>query len=133
MAAFNLDQLNVDIAEAIVECYRTMPSQQSCVMLHDFRGKAARVATGHCAFAQRDDHFKMQIVAGWQTSAQKVLADQWMSRIQHIMPSLSEGMSYPAVVGSEGQERARNSLERLLRLKKQFDPDNRFRAPYGLF
>ncbi|WP_456977772.1 BBE domain-containing protein [Klebsiella pneumoniae] len=60
-----------------------------------------------------------------------------MSRIQHIMPSLSEGMSYPAVVGSEGQERARNfygpSLERLLRLKKQFDPDNRFRAPYGLF
>ncbi|AEJ98181.1 TPA: BBE domain-containing protein [Klebsiella pneumoniae] len=53
------------------------------------------------------------------------------------MPSLSEGMSYPAVVGSEGQERARNfygpSLERLLRLKKQFDPDNRFRAPYGLF
>nr|WP_318380805.1 FAD-binding oxidoreductase [uncultured Enterobacter sp.] len=137
MDAFNLDQLNVDIAEAIVECCRTMPSQQSCVMLHDFRGKAARVATGHCAFAQRDDHFNMQIVAGWQTSAQKVLADQWMSRIQHIMPSLSEGMSYPAVVGSEGQERARNfygpSLDKLLRLKKQFDPDNRFRPPYGLF
>ena len=85
-----LDTLNVD--KAFMGTNSLSLKHGACVadiMLAETK-KAARVATGHCAFARRDDHFNMQIVAGWQTSAQKVLADQWMSRIQHIMPSLSE-------------------------------------------
>lgn len=59
-----LDTLNVD--KAFMGTNSLSQKHGACVadiMLAETK-KAARVATGHCAFAQRDDHFYMQIVAG---------------------------------------------------------------------
>ncbi|MEM6159204.1 FAD-binding oxidoreductase [Erwinia sp. P6884] len=137
MDAFNLNRLDEETAGAVIDCCLRMPSGQNCIMLHDFRGRAARVASDATAFSHRRDHYNMQIVAGWQTDAEKTQGNQWISEIQNIIAPFSDGSAYPAVTGSDGQERARKfygeSLNKLRVMKKRFDAGNRFNAPYGLF
>lgn len=137
MDAFNLNHLDDEVSQAVIECCLRMPSEQNCIMLHDFRGQAANIATEETAFSHRRDHFNMQIVASWQTAAEKVQGDKWLSEIQRIIEPVNAFGSYPAVLGPEGQERVRNfygeSLNKLQVTKKKYDPENRFNAPYGIF
>lgn len=137
MDAFNLNRLDEETAGAVIECCMRMPSEQNCIMLHDFHSRAACIASDETAFPHRRSHFNMQIVASWQTAEQKKEGNQWISQIQHLIEPFSDRGSYPAVLGPEGHERARkfygNSLHKLQEIKKRFDPDNRFNAPYGLF
>lgn len=137
MDAFNLNRLDEETSGAVIECCRRMPSEQNCIMLHDFRGRASEITQEETAFSHRRDHFNMQIVARWQTDAEKERGDKWVSEIQNIIKPFNDSGSYPAVPGPEGQERARKfygeSLNKLQVLKKRFDPENRFSAPYGIF
>lgn len=137
MDAFNLNYLNDEVSEAVIECCLRMPSKQNCIMLHDFRGQASNIAPEKTAFSHRRDHFNMQIVASWQTAAEKLQGDKWISEIQKIIEPVNAFGSYPAVLGPEGQERARKfygeSLNKLQVMKKRYDPKNRFNAPYGIF
>lgn len=137
MDAFNLSRLDRETVEAVLACCQRMPSAQNCIMLHDFRGAAACVASEETAFSHRRNHFNMQVVASWQTPAEKIEGEEWMAEIQRIIEPVSDGSAYPAVVGATGQQRARafyaGSLNKLQEMKKRFDPENRFNAPYGLF
>ncbi len=136
MDAINLDRLSDETTGAIIECCLRMPAGQNCIMLHDFRGKAARVAADDTAFPHRRDHFNMQIVAGWQTSQEEISGEQWVSDVMERVLPFSNQSAYPAVTGPEGQERARNfygqSLGKLKRLRGYYDAGNRFAAPYGI-
>lgn len=137
MDAFNLNRLDEATAGAVIECCQRMPAGQNCIMLHDFRGRASEVTPDETAFFQRRDHFNMQIVASWQTEAEKEQGDKWIAEIQKITESCNNVSSYPAIPGPEGQERVRKfygeSLNKLQVLKKRFDPANRFNAAYGIF
>lgn len=137
MDAFNLKHLDDEISGAVIDCCMRMPSKQNCIMLHDFRGHASNIAPEDTAFSHRRDHFNMQIVASWQTAAEKLQGDQWISEIQKTIEPVNAFGSYPAVLGPEGQERARKfygkSLNKLQVMKKRYDPKNRFDAPYGIF
>ena len=137
MDAFNLNRLDEETSRAVIECCMHMPSEQNCIMLHDFHGRAACIASDEAAFSHRRNHFNMQIVTSWQTEEHKKDGNKWVSQIQHIIEPFSDYGSYPAVLGPEGHKRARKfygeSLNKLQEVKKRFDPDNRFNAPYGIF
>ena len=137
MDAFNLSRLDRETVEAVLACCQRMPSAQNCIMLHDFRGAAACVVPEETAFSHRRNHFNMQVVASWQTPAEKIEGEEWMAEIQRIIEPVSDGSAYPAVVGATGQQRAKafyaGSLNKLQEMKKRFDPENRFNALYGLF
>lgn len=137
MDAFNLNYLDDETSEAVIECCQLMPSEQSCIMLHDFRGHASTINPQKTAFSHRRNHFNMQIVASWQTAAEKMQGDKWIADIQKIISPFNDFGSYPAVPGPEGQERARKfygeSVNKLQVMKKRYDLKNRFNAPYGIF
>lgn len=107
-------------------------------MFHDFHGFAARVPSSSTAFPLREDHFNLQVVAGWAPEDAKGRreAEIWLKQIRiEIGPFVQHG-GYPAVLGYDHADRARDfyglALDPIQLCKKQYDPNNRFAAAFGL-
>ncbi|MBA2814584.1 hypothetical protein [Candidatus Pantoea persica] len=96
MDAFNFNRLDEETSGAVIECCRRMLSGQNCIMLHDFRSRVSEITPDKTASCHRREHFNMQIVASWQTAAEKEQGDKWIFEIQNIIEPFNDFGSYPA-------------------------------------
>ncbi|WP_198157523.1 FAD-binding oxidoreductase [Methylobacterium nodulans] len=139
MDAHNIARLTPEVIDVTVECARRSPSEKNCIMLHDFRGAAARVPTEATAFPFRFNHFNMQIVARWEPgrSDEEAKGRQWIEHIRAVLNPLSTRGGYPSVLGLDSHDRARafygEAIEALTVIKRKYDLENRFSADFGLF
>jgi FAD/FMN-containing dehydrogenase len=53
------------VIDALVEAGRTLTSPRSGIPIHNFHGASTRVAPDETAFANRREHFVLEIVADW--------------------------------------------------------------------
>jgi FAD/FMN-containing dehydrogenase len=129
-----LPALTEDTIEIIVTAAARMTSPFSGMFLHHFHGASARVGVTDTAFAMRRDHLLVEIVAAWTPSAglaESVHTD-WARGMsadlaRHALPG-----GYANLLGADEHERALlgygPNADRLLDLKRRFDPDGVFDA-----
>lgn len=139
MDAYNIARFSGQFCKAVTDCASRSPSQQNTIMFHDFHGAAAEVANDVTSFSFRENHYNMQVVASWASGDAKGETDAkvWLQEIRQQVEPLSIRGGYPAVLPLDSHNRARAfygpALDRLRRLKAQYDPDDRFSARFGLY
>jgi FAD/FMN-containing dehydrogenase len=111
----------------------TLTSPYSAVSVHSLHGAAARVPVTDTAFGNRDPHLMIEIIALWDpvdthAAEHRAWADMLSSALEsHTLPG-----GYPNLLGPDEAARIAHAYgpntERLLAVKRHFDPDNVFRA-----
>jgi len=105
--------------------------------LSDFKfaalgGAAGRVAPGATAFAHRTAPFVLNINSRWALPGDPDPHVAWTRKLWEAMRPFSAGGAYVNFLGDEGPDRVRAAYgeptyQRLVSLKKAYDPDNAFR------
>ncbi|WP_433205283.1 FAD-binding oxidoreductase [Dactylosporangium sp. CS-047395] len=100
------------------------------LFVNRFHGAAARVDPAATAFAHRAPHQVIEVIAVWQPDQPEDEHRAWADGVVGAVEALPG--AYPNQLGPEEDERARDSfgdnLDRLLRVKRRYDPGNVFTA-----
>ena len=133
----NVSRITHEVADILIEGARRFTSPASSIVIHDFHGAASAISDSETAFAMRQNHYTMQIIAGWKAHSESV------DRHREWAENLSKELSKPALPGAyvnllqpDEISRVRQfygpSTDRLLKIKDKYDPLNTFRAPGSL-
>ena len=90
----------------------------------------ARVAQSATAFAHRDAKFMVAIAGGWEAEAQRGETQAWVRGLWSALQPKASGV-YVNFLSDDGGARIREaypgaSYERLVAVKRQYDPSNVF-------
>jgi FAD/FMN-containing dehydrogenase len=126
-----VDGLPAHGAETILEHLETATAPVAAVQLRVLGGAMARVSDEATAFGHRGAKLMVNIAAMYQRAEERPEHEAWADG---LTTALSDGATPPAYVGfvgDDGEEGARRAypaatLERLARVKDQYDPDNLF-------
>jgi FAD/FMN-containing dehydrogenase len=127
-------------ADALADAAARVSSPFSALVVNRFHGAAARVDPGATAFAQRTAHQAIEVIAAWQPDQQPgqqpgFSPDRhraWADSVVAALDPVAMPGGYPNLLGPDDDPRARESfganLQRLLTLKRRYDPGNVFSA-----
>ncbi|MDQ2708512.1 MAG: FAD-binding oxidoreductase [Actinomycetota bacterium] len=126
-----LRHITEDVIDVLEDFIPRMPSVASGVGLQRMRGVAARVEPSATAFANRVEQDDLLILSQWEDPSD---SDRNITWTRELFAGLSPHLDKAAYVnnlGNEGPQRVRAAYgpnyERLLALKRVYDPDNLFR------
>lgn len=132
-----LPKLAPGAAAAIAAAVFRKTSPHSAVVVHHFRGAAARVPPGDTAFGLRREHFMVEIIAAWEpgrgdgSDHRRWARDLWQDLAPFALPG-----GYANLLGPEDREQAADAYggnaARLLAAKRRFDPDGVFASAIPL-
>ena len=107
-----------------------MPVVNSTVHIYPINGAVHRVPSDATAFAYRDATFATVIAGMWPDPAQNEANIRWVRDYYAATAPLSEAGGYINFMSADDQERIRDNYggnyERLLEVKRAYDPDNLF-------
>jgi len=108
------------------------PAPPSLFFLEPVHGRASTVGADESAFANRGPAYSFAALALWFEPGEAAAATAWIRDFfGEMTPSLASGVYANYLAGDEGDARVRaaygRSWDRLVALKRKFDPDNFFR------
>jgi hypothetical protein len=117
--------------EVFAEYAATKPSPLSGILIQTVRGAASRVAPDAMAFRHRTLPYAPLIVSQWLDAADSEKNIGWARDCWKALRSFASGGVYVNDLDQDDQDRIRNAYganyERLVALKKKYDPANFFR------
>jgi FAD/FMN-containing dehydrogenase len=127
-----LGALADDTLEAIVDHAEQMPVPSGLVQLRALGGAMARVPADATAFAHRDQPFMAVVIGAAADAASMDAQREWTEGLWDVLRPRSRGV-YMNFLSDEGSGRVREayapaSYERLVAIKRQYDPSNLFRT-----
>jgi FAD/FMN-containing dehydrogenase len=125
-----LDRPLLDLA---MEYAQQIPSPHSAIVLFPLGGALNRLPADHSAVGNRDAAWVLNITASWDDPAEDALHIEWARNAWQRMRSFSTGGTYiNFLTEEEGDSRIRaaygGNYDRLVSIKRTWDPDNLFRA-----
>jgi FAD/FMN-containing dehydrogenase len=133
-----LDELGNDAIDTIVEHNRQRPSPMSPVPIRHLGGAMSRVAPQDTALGDRSAPFLLSIDSTWEDPDEAEQNIAWTRGFWSEMLPYSTGGAYLNFPGmlEEGEDLLKKSFgpnyERLLELKRRYDPSNLFRLNHNL-
>jgi len=107
-----------------------LPAVNSTVHLYPINGACHRVAASDTAFAYRDATFATVIAGMWPDPAENESSIQWVRDYYDAIAPHSEEGGYINFMAGDDQGRIqanyRGNYDRLVEIKKRYDPDNLF-------
>lgn len=130
-----LQGLSDDAIAVMVDGFAQMPAPTSALVIEHISGAVSRVGEDATAFTHRQAPYNLLIVGIWPDLADNDTNIHWVRQTWDAMQPFSSGAVYVNYLGQaadEGAERIKEAYgvakyERLLTLKKQYDPTNLFR------
>ncbi|MBD2534807.1 FAD-binding oxidoreductase [Nostoc flagelliforme FACHB-838] len=124
-----------EIIDTLIEQGLPFSSPFSMIALHHFHGAASRVGASETAFALRQDHLMVELIAAWEPQDDEQRHIQWAQHISQALAPYAFKGGYINLLDEQEQERVRlafgSNYERLLDLKQKYDPDDVFRSTIG--
>lgn len=131
----SLDGFQTEMIEALIEQGLPLPSPFSAINIHHFHGAASRVGVSETAFALRQDHLMVELIAAWEPQDDEQRYIQWAQNLSQALAPYAFKGGYINLLDEQEQERVRlafgSNYERLLDLKQKYDPDDVFRSTIG--
>jgi hypothetical protein len=119
------------VMDAIVEAGDSRTSPLTLMPIHHFHGASTRVASDGTAFANRSEHFMVEIVAGWEPGDGTVHR-AWADKVSAALAPHALPGGYPNLLGPDDDEQIANAYGnnaiRLHAAKESYDPDGGFTA-----
>lgn len=136
-AGYLPEDLPDEAIEMMLEHVATMPGPFSVTYLEAVRGAVTRVAPNTTAYPHRSPGYGIHIFPGWTDPALDDQAKQWARRFHEaMMPWLSRGAYVNLLPPDAGPDEVRAAYgpnyERLVRIKKAYDPANLFRMNHNI-
>ena len=127
----HLTELSDDCITQIVQYAGSMPTDECEVFIPHMEGKPSRIAEMETAFAHRYTPFVLNIHTRWRELADDSRCLQWAREFHEATEPFAQGV-YVNFLSDEGQNRVRDAYsdkvwDRLVQVKKSYDPDNFFR------
>jgi FAD/FMN-containing dehydrogenase len=131
-----LDSRGID---AFIEVMGSAVSPGCAIFTHEFKGAAARIPESATAFGLRRDHVLIEILATFPDRGDR-LAEQrhreWARAARQAFDGIALPGGYPNLLAQDDSGRATKSYgrnaERLIRAKRQYDPDSLFSSAIPL-
>jgi len=130
-----LRDLGDEAIAVAIEAFRHVPSPSSAIAFEQLGGAMSRVGENDSAFGHRNAPFNFLVVSSWPDPADNSKHIGWTRSLAEAMQPFSAGgvyVNYLEHEADEGRDRIRAAYgpakyERLLALKKKYDPGNLFR------
>ncbi|WP_063696491.1 FAD-binding oxidoreductase [Bradyrhizobium centrolobii] len=123
--------------DTIISAVARKTSPRTAVAFHHFHGAATRIPANAVAFGLRQEHFMVEIIAGWEPDGSDGAAHrQWAQNLCKSLAPLALPGGYANLLGPDDREQAAaaygNNAARLRALKRRFDPDRVFASAIPL-
>jgi FAD/FMN-containing dehydrogenase len=122
--------------DTLMEHLPGMSGDFSSAYLGGLGGAVGQVDPTATAFPHRDARFSFHIMAGWSEAEQDEEVMRWVQGFHDAMASHATGGVYVNVLGTNEEARVRaaygSNYNRLVELKKKWDPDNLFRRNHNI-
>ena len=128
-----VDDLTDEFRDTLFEQTDELPSPFSAILLMHLGGAISRSPDGETAASHRDAQYVLNIASGWEDQPDEGPV-AWARRFWEAVQPHAHGGSYVNfLTDDEGGDRVRGAYdeetwERLISLKREFDPENRFRV-----
>lgn len=129
----SVPSLSMGVRDVLHLAGSTLTSPHSAVSVHSLHGAAARVPVAETAFGNRDPHLMIEIIALWEPDDDRAGEHRaWAGEVSSALESEALPGGYPNLLGVDEVARAAHAYgsntERVLAVKRRFDPNNVFRA-----
>jgi Berberine and berberine like len=137
MRTRSLPALSPGAIDVITRAVGERTSPYSMVNWHQLHGAATRIPVEATAFGLRQQHFMLEIIAGWDPKASNGAAHrQWAQDLWESLAPFAQPSSYANQLAPHDREQARDAYgsngARLRALKRRFDPDGVFASAIPL-
>jgi len=109
-----------------------VPAVNSTVHIYPINGAVQDVSSDATAFAYRDANFATVIAGMWPDPSDNEANIAWVRRFYEATAPLSEEGGYINFMAADDQDRIRvnyrGNYDRLVEIKRKYDPDNIFRV-----
>lgn len=126
----NFTELRDGVLDAIVEFADKLPSPQCEIFIGFIAGASNRVSADAMAYYHRDAKFVLNVHGRWDDIARDEICIRWTREFfQASAPYASAGAYVNFMTEEEGDRVATaygSNYERLVQIKKQYDPENIF-------
>jgi FAD/FMN-containing dehydrogenase len=134
--AHYLDDLSDAAIDTIATHVPAMKGEFTAAYLEPLGGAIAEVDRAATAFAGRDARYSFHILAGWIDPADDDAVTAWARGFHDDMQAHATGGVYVNLLADDEPSRVPaaygGNYERLLELKRKWDPDNLFRANHNI-
>jgi hypothetical protein len=133
----SLSALTPGAIDAIVTAVARRTSPHSMVNFHHLHGAATRIPAEAIAFGLRQEHFMVEIIAGWEPDGSSGAAHrQWAQDLWESLAPFALPGGYANFLVPRDREQVRDAYgsngARLRSLKRRFDPDGVFTSTIPL-
>jgi hypothetical protein len=133
----SLPTLTPDAIDVITRAVARRTSPYSMVNFHHLHGAATRIPTEKIAFGLRQEHFMLEIIAGWRPEDGSAAAHrQWAQDLSDALAPFALPGGYATFLRPDDREQAKDAYgdngARLRFLKRRFDPDGEFASAIPL-
>jgi len=131
-----LDRLDTQAAATIVEHLQASDAAMRAAQLRVLGGAIARVPDDATAYAHRQRRIMVNLAAFYQGPDDRAGRQQWVERFATALSPVDDG-AYVNFLGDDGPARIRQAYpgptwERLVAVKRRWDPTNLFRHNYNI-
>jgi FAD/FMN-containing dehydrogenase len=127
----NFSELKDGVLATIVDYAGRLPSPQSEIFIGMLGGETSRIAADATAYAQRDAQFVMNVHIRWMDAADDQRCIAWAREFFAAAAPYATGGVYINFMTEEEGDRIKAAYgagyQRLVELKKKYDPGNLFR------
>lgn len=128
----NLTTLQDGLLDAVIASVERLPSPQCEIFFGAIGGATTRPAPTSTAYAPRDAQFVMNVHGRWDDPADDQRGIGWARDFFQASAPFASGGAYVNFLTADEGDRVRAAYgpnyDRLTQLKRQYDPDNLFRA-----
>jgi FAD/FMN-containing dehydrogenase len=133
----SLPVLTPDAIDIITRAAASRTSPYSMVNMHHLHGAATRIPAEEIAFGLRQEHFMLEIIAGWMPDRSNAAAHrQWAQDLWDALAPFALPGGYATFLRPHDRELAKDAYgsngARLKALKRRFDPDGVFSSTVPL-
>jgi FAD/FMN-containing dehydrogenase len=137
MRSAYVEELDDEAVAALVASHAAVPSPGSEIHLHHFGGAVARAGDDHAAFGDRSAQFVLNVIARSPGAEGFEVNVAWARQTAGALAPVSRPGAYVNYMGDADDERLRASYgratyERLVELKRRYDPHNVFRHNHNI-
>lgn len=133
-----LNSLSDDAIDHLIMQAASRPSSHSTIDIWQLGGAISRFSPDASAFRNRHSPFLIGVEANWENQRDDVANMEWTRSCIQELQMFSDGSQYMNFPGflEEGEQQMRTSFgrnyDRLVELKKKYDPTNLFRLNHNV-
>ena len=122
--------------EVMTRAFEQAPSELCALVVEDFHGAVTRVAPTAMAYPHREPGYNLVLISQWTDPADTDAGIAWARETFDSLSPYMADRSYTNYLSADDYDRVRQAYgpnyERLVELKRRYDPDNLFRLNHNI-